>query len=68
MTFTEQEIKTLLKEFWLDPYTTDNQYVEIEIFVNQLFYSKNAKYKYVLKNLNKRQLEQKQQLRKEEVA
>ena len=68
MTFTEQEIKTLLKEFWLDPYTTDNQYVEMEIFVNQLFYSKNAKYKYVLKNLNKRQLEQEQQLRKEEVA
>jgi len=67
MTFTEQEIKTLLKEFWLDPYTTDNQYVEIEIFVNQLFYSKNAKYKYVLKNLNKRQLEQEQQLKKEEV-
>jgi hypothetical protein len=67
MTFTEQEIKTLLKEFWLDPYTTDNQYVEMEIFVNQLFYSKNAKYKYVLKNLNKRQLEQEQQLRKEEV-
>ena len=64
MTFTEQEIKTLLKEFWLDPYTTDNQYVEMEIFVNQLFYSKNAKYKYVL---NKRQLEQEQQLRKEEV-
>ena len=68
MNFTEQEIKTLLKEFWLDPYTTDNQYVEMEIFVNQLFYSKNAKYKYVLKNLNKRQLEQEQQLRKEEVA
>ena len=67
MTFTEQEIKTLLKEFWLDPYTTDNQYVEMEIFVNQLFYSKNAKYKYVLKNLNKRQLEQEQQLKKEEV-
>ena len=67
MTFTEQEIKTLLKEFWLDPYTTDNQYVEMEIFVNQLFYSRNSKYKYVLKNLNKRQLEQEQQLRKEEV-
>ena len=67
MTFTEQEIKTLLKEFWLDPYSTDNQYVEMEIFVNQLFYSRNSKYKYVLKNLNKRQLEQEQQLRKEEV-
>jgi len=67
MTFTEQEIKTLLKEFWLDPYTTDNQYVEMEIFVNQLFYSRNSKYKYVLKNLNKRQLEQEQQLKKEEV-
>jgi len=68
MTFTEQEIKTLLKEFWLDPNTTDNQYIEMEIFVNQLFYSRNSKYKYVLKNLNKRQLEQEQQLRKEEVA
>ena len=68
MTFTEKEILEELKEFWLDPYTTDNQYVEMEIFVNQLFYSKNAKYKYVLKNLNKRQLEQEQQLRKEEVA
>ena len=68
MTFTEKEILEELKEFWLDPYTTDNQYVEMEIFVNQLFYSRNSKYKYVLRNLNKRQLEQEQQLRKEEVA
>ena len=68
MTFTEKEILEELKEFWLDPNTTDNQYVEMEIFVNQLFYSRNSKYKYVLRNLNKRQLEQEQQLRKEEVA
>ena len=67
MTFTEQEIKTLLKEFWLDPNTTDNQYVEMEIFVNNLLYKRNPKY-FVLRNLNKRQLEQEQQLKKEEVA
>ena len=67
MTFTEQEIKTLLKEFWLDPYTTDNQYVEMECFVNNLLHKRNPKY-FILRNLSKRQLEQKQQLRKEEVA
>ena len=44
MTFTEQEIAEELKEFWLDPYTTDNQYVEMECFVNNLLHKRNPKY------------------------
>ena len=67
MTFTEKEILEELKEFWLDPYTTDNQYVEMECFVNNLLHKRNPKY-FVRRNLGKRQLEKKQQLRKEEIA
>jgi hypothetical protein len=67
MTFTEQEIAEELKEFWLDPYTTDNQYVEMECFVNNLLHKRNPKY-FILRNLAKRQLEQKQQLKEKEVS
>ena len=56
MTFTNREIRALLRQVFQDPSSSDTEYTHYEMFVNELFRQKNPNHKFIERDLNKRPL------------
>ena len=56
MTFTNREIRALLRQVFQDPSSSDAEYAHYEMFVNELFRQKNPNHKFIERDLNKRPL------------
>jgi len=56
MTFTNREIRALLRETYKDPDQSDTKYVLWEEFVNTLLVTKNPNHKAIQRDLDKRPL------------
>ena len=57
MTFTNREIRALLRETYKDPDQSDTVYTHYEMFVNELFsQKKNPNHKFIERDLDKRPL------------
>ena len=56
MTFTNREIRALLRQVFQDPSQSDTEYTHYEMFVNELFRQKNPNHKAIQRDLDKRPL------------
>ena len=56
MTFTNREIRALLRQVFQDPSQSDTEYTHYEMFVNELFSQKNPNHKFIERDLDKRPL------------
>ena len=56
MTFTNREIRALLRQVFQDPSQSDTEYTHYEMFVNELFRQKNPNHKFIERDLDKRPL------------
>ena len=54
MTFTNREIRAILREMFNNEFISDNEYVHAEMFVNKLFFTKNSNHKVIFRELEKR--------------
>ena len=56
MTFTNREIRALLRQVFQNPDQSDTEYTHYEMFVNELFKQKNPNHKPIQRDLDKRPL------------
>ena len=56
MTFTNREIRALLRQVFQDQSQSDTEYTHYEMFVNELFRQKNPNHKFIERDLDKRPL------------
>ena len=56
MTFTNREIRALLRRVFQDPSQSDTVYTHYEMVVNELFSQKNPNHKFIERDLDKRPL------------
>jgi len=54
MTFTNQEIRAKLRQMFNNEFISDVEYVHAEMFVNDLFLTKNPNHKGIFRTLEKR--------------